>query len=295
MNHSPPITALSGVPRTLLLTTRARVDEHQRPDGIFRDPKIAEWWPSLPWDPALDDVYEPLAQLSWAVRAHLFDAVVQRHLSTYADAVVIELGAGLSTRYYRVGQRCHRWFELDLPEVIALRRRVDTESDRHRFLSTSALEFSWMEEVPKTPPETILILAEGLLMYFEPSQVQALISQLKRCFLGATFVFDAVGGVTRGRGAKQLAQLGAPLKWFIHNEHTIPVMGLTLVEVRSLLQENCCYPDRIGWYRWVPWLSQLSSLRNASLILATRLKTMPQVPVAIASSQDVESGYELIH
>ncbi|NER80540.1 MAG: class I SAM-dependent methyltransferase [Leptolyngbya sp. SIO1D8] len=295
MNDSSQATVLSGVPRTLLLTTRARVEEHQRPNGIFRDPHIAEWWPSLPWDPELDAMYAPLAQLGWAVRAHLFDQIVQRHLSTYANALVIELGSGLSTRYYRIGQRCPCWIELDLPEVISLRRQFDRESSHHRFLSASALDASWMDEVPKTPPETVLILAEGLLMYFEPAQVQSLIDQLKQHFLGATFVFDAVGNITKGSGGKQLARLGAPLKWFIQNEQDLPAMGLSVVEVRSLIQENCRYPDRIGWFRWLPWLSKLPPFRNACLILETRLKNHSQISTGASSSNDMESGYELIH
>ncbi|MEM9007045.1 MAG: class I SAM-dependent methyltransferase [Cyanobacteria bacterium P01_F01_bin.86] len=294
MNHSSH-KALTGVPRTLLLTTRARFEEHQRPDGVFRDPHIAEWWPLLQWDPALDTMYSPLAQLGWAVRAHLFDEVVQRHLSTCANAVVVELGAGLSTRYYRVGQLCHRWLELDLPEVTAIRRRFDMESDRHRFLSTSALDFRWLDHVPDCPPEHLLFLAEGLLMYFEATQVQMLINQLKQRFEGAAFMFDAIGGVTQGSGAKQLARLGAPLKWFIDDEHDVAAMGLSLVKVRSLIQENCRYPDRIGWYRWVPWLSQLPSVRNASLVLETRLQTAPQVAAAALSFPGTHSDYELIH
>ena len=272
MSDSPQATVLSGVPRTLLLTTRSRVEEHQRTDGIFRDPKVAEWWPSLPWNPDLDTMYKPLAQLGWAVRAHLFDQVVQQHLATYTNAVVVELGAGLSTRYYRVGQRCDHWLELDLPEVTALRHHLDHESAQHRFLSTSALAFSWMDEIPVGHPEQLLILAEGLLMYFEKAQVQMLFTQLKTRFPGATFAFDTVGEATRGSGAKQFAQLGAPLKWFIKNEGDIAAMGLTVVKTRSLVQENCRYRDRIGGFRWVPWLSKLPPLRNASLILETKLK-----------------------
>lgn len=295
MNFSSPVTALSGVPRTLLLTTRARVEEHQRPDGIFRDPKVAEWWPSLQWDPALDAIYAPLAQLGWAVRAHLFDEVVRRHLSTYENAIVIELGAGLSTRYFRVGQACQCWLELDLPEVIALRCQLDAESDRHRFLSTSVLDLHWMDEVPPVSPATVLILAEGLLMYLEAAQVQGLINRLKQRFAGATFVFDAVGTATQGKGAKQFAQLNAPLKWFIKNEHDLQSLGISLVGVRSLIQENCRYRDRIGWFRWVPWLSKLSSLRNASLILETSLKTPLDLPPTVLPSYAMGSDHELIH
>jgi O-methyltransferase involved in polyketide biosynthesis len=255
----------------MLMTTRARVEEHQRPDGLFRDPTIAEWWPALLWDAALDSMYNPIGQLTWAVRAHLFDQIVQRHLGTYADATVVELGAGLSTRYYRVGQSCRRWIELDLPEVTELRRNFDRESDRHQFLSASALDPSWMDALPEGLPESRLIIAEGLLMYFDKAQVQTLINQLKQRFPGATLAFDAVGGVTKGNGAKQLAKMGAPLKWFINTEADVAAMGLKLVEVRSLLQENCRHRDRIGPFRWVPWLSQLPPLRNAGLVIEARL------------------------
>jgi len=273
MNTVSDPMALSGVPRTLLLTTRARVEEHQRPDGILRDPDIAQWWPTLSWDPALDPLYSPWVQLTWAVRAHRLDQMVQRHLATYANVVVVELGAGLSTRYYRVGQGCRCWLELDLPEVIALRRQVDTETRQHRFLAASALDFSWLDAVPAGPPETLLILAEGLLMYFEPAQVQQLITRLKQRFLGATFLFDAVGGITRGRWARQMARLEAPLRWFIRDERDIPALGLSVLEVRSLPQDMCRYPHRLGWFRWMPWVSKLPPLRNACLILETKLKS----------------------
>ncbi|MGF1568048.1 MAG: class I SAM-dependent methyltransferase [Nodosilinea sp.] len=192
-------------------------------------------------------------------------------MGTYADATVVELGAGLSTRYYRVGQSCRHWIELDLPEVTELRCYFDRESDRHRFVSASALDPSWMEAVPDGLPDSRLIIAEGLLMYFEKAQVQTLIDQLKQRFPGVTLAFDAVGGVTHAKGAKQLAELGAPLKWFIQTEADAAAMGLKLVEVRSLLQENCRYRDRIGPFRWVPWLSQLPPLRNAGLVIEARL------------------------
>jgi len=275
MTHTTvAIETLSGVPRTLMLTTRARVDEYHRPDGILRDPIVADWWRSLSWDASLDKLYTPLTQLCWAVRAHLIDEIVQRHLAVHPQAVIVELGAGLSTRYYRVGQSSQCWLELDLPETIALRSRFDTESDHHRFLPVSALAFNWLDEVPACPPDSLLIIAEGLFMYLPPDDLQILITKLKQRFLGATLVFDAVGGITRGQTARQLSALNAPLQWFIHNEHDLPKLGLSLVETRSLIQEMSHYRDRIGAFRWVPWLCQLPPVRNASLLLETRLESL---------------------
>ncbi|MEM8641049.1 MAG: class I SAM-dependent methyltransferase [Cyanobacteria bacterium P01_G01_bin.54] len=253
------------------MTTRARVEEHQRPDGIFHDPVVAQWWPSLTWDPELDGFYSSLAQLSWAIRAHLFDQITQRHINNHTDVVVVELGSGLSTRYHRVGQTSHQWIDLDLPEVTALRQQLDTETQNRRFLSQSVMDFSWLDELPPGNPENLLIIAEGLLMYFEAQQVQVLINQLKKKCPGATLALDVVGGSSKNKGAQELAQLSAPLKWFVRDEEDVVAMGLSLVQVRSLIQENCRYPDRIGFYRWVPWLSKLPALRNASLILETKV------------------------
>ena len=267
-----PISMLTGVPSTMLMTTRARVEEHQRTDAIFQDPKVLEWWSFLSWDAKLDLYYTSIAQLTWAVRANIFDEIVQRHIDDCANLVVIELGAGLSTRYHRIGQSCQYWIDLDLPEVTALRRQLDVETEQHRFLDLSALDFSWMNEIPACSPKNLVIIAEGLLMYFEATQVQALIERLKQQFPGATLVFDAVGNSTKkSKGVKQLAQLGAPLKWFIKNELDIVEMGLSVEEVRSLMQENYRYPHRIGIYRYIPWISKMSSVRNASLIIETTL------------------------
>ena len=128
-----------------------------------------------------------------------------------------------------------------------------------------------MDKIPETAPQNLLIIAEGLLMYFEASQVQEFINQLSLKFSGATLVFDALGTSQKSMGAKKLAQLGAPLKWFIKNEEDIAAMGLSVVKVLSLIEENSQYRDRIGIYRWFPWISKLPPLRNACLILETKI------------------------
>lgn len=275
---------LTGVPRTMLMTTRARVEEHQREDGILDDPKIVEWWEYIEWDTKLDSYYNSsITQLSWVVRSNICDRMTEKHLINHPDALIIELGAGLSTRYYRVGQNCdrlwralpcHRWFDLDLPSVTNLRRQLDTESEQHRFLSYSVLDFDWMNEIPECNPENILIIAEGLLMYFEREQVQDFVNCLKERFQGATLAFDAIGFSPKSKGAKQLANLGAPLKWFIKNERDIEALGLSLVEVKSLIQENCRYRDRIGIFRWIPWIGKLPYLRNSLLIVETKVTSL---------------------
>ena len=95
---------LTGVPRTMILTTRARADEDRRPDGLFRDQYAREWFDRLPWDADLDSFYSAQTQTGWAIRAEYFDQAVRRQITTSQQPLVIELGAGLSSRYYRLQQ-----------------------------------------------------------------------------------------------------------------------------------------------------------------------------------------------
>ncbi|MHC5611642.1 MAG: TonB-dependent receptor domain-containing protein [Nostoc sp.] len=99
------------------------------------------------------------------------------------------------------------WIDLDLPDVINLRRQLDHETEQHRLIAQSALDFSWMDEIPDCLPENLLILAEGLLMYFTLEQVQQLIQQLRQRFPNATLMFEIVGGASKGKAAKVLTNL----------------------------------------------------------------------------------------
>lgn len=262
---------LTGVPQTLLLTTRARVEEHQRPDGILQDPKAVQWFQDLPWYDRLDTLYTPLSQLGWAVRAYQIDQITQQFLAKRKAALVVELGSGLSTRYFRIAREKDTWFEVDLPEVIDLRLQVDQETSTHRFYRGSVLDLGWMESLPEFQSEDMLFLAEGLLMYFSQSEVQTLLKAMQQQFSGSTLALDVVGGLTRGQAARKLADLGAPLGWFVRNEQDLVDMGLSVTQVLSLIQCNQRYPDRIGMWRWLPWLSRLPAFRNACLIVEAKL------------------------
>jgi O-methyltransferase involved in polyketide biosynthesis len=263
------MTTLTGVPRTMLLTTRSRVEEHAHPERLFQDPLAVDWWQSIEWDAELDRFYDPIVQFSGAHRAKLFDQIVERHLQAHPEGIVVELGAGLSTRFHRVGQACRCWIDLDLPEVTALKEHLNAGSEHHRLMAQSALEFSWLDQLPPVAPQQLLVIAEGLLMYFTFAQVTSLVEQLRQRYPGATLAFDVLGGLSKGRTSKILATLGAPLQWFVKNERDVEAMGVALVQTTSLVEANFKYPRRIGLYRWVPWLCALPTVRNANLILTT--------------------------
>ena len=99
--------------------------------------------------------------------AREFDRCVREFLAAHPDAVVVELGCGLDTRFYRVDNGPVTWYDLDLPEVIALRRRVLEEMPRHAFIGCSVVDFAWMNTVQPEVGRAYLFLAEGVFMFLE--------------------------------------------------------------------------------------------------------------------------------
>lgn len=112
-----------------------------------------------------------------ALRSARLDGWITDYLDRHPDAVVLHLGCGLHSRAFRVAaQRTVRWFDVDMPQVIALRRRLYSESDGYRMIGSSVTDAGWLDELPTGGQA--LVVAEGLLMYLTPTEVAALLRRL---------------------------------------------------------------------------------------------------------------------
>jgi O-methyltransferase involved in polyketide biosynthesis len=126
------------------------------------------------------------------LRARRIDAWVREWIAANPGGTVLQLACGLDARALRVGApERGRWIDTDLPDVVALRRRVLPEPPRYRLLAGSATESDWLEEVPTDAP--VLVVAEGLVEYLRPEETHALLGRLLVCFPGGgEMVFDVV-------------------------------------------------------------------------------------------------------
>ena len=61
--------------------------------------------------------------------------------------MVVGLGEGLETQFSRVDNGRVRWLSVDVEEAIEIRKQFLPDTDRHRNLACSALDFRWMDEV----------------------------------------------------------------------------------------------------------------------------------------------------
>ena len=63
-----------------------------------------------------------LEQLTTILRNIKFERYARVFLASHPDAVVVHIGCGLDSRFERVDNGRVEWYDLDLPEVIELRR-----------------------------------------------------------------------------------------------------------------------------------------------------------------------------
>ena len=189
MNH-PRVNArdLSGVSETALLTLNGRAHQASLPDAILHDPMAIKLRDCFDVD---FDRFGRKGQ-EMALRSLAADACTIDYLRTHPKATVVALAEGFQTSFWRidaaVADAQFRWVSVDLPPVIELRRRLLPESPRITNLAQSALDFTWMDRIEQA--DGVFITAEGLLMYLQPAEAMALISQCAKRFPGAQMFFD---------------------------------------------------------------------------------------------------------
>jgi methyltransferase (TIGR00027 family) len=185
--------ALSGVAETLLIPIYYRAIESQRPDALLRDEKAV----ALVTQKRLD--FTQVSQIPAPELLRLIRIMVTREMDRYArdflvrhhDGVVVHIGCGLDSRFERVDNAQVEWYDLDLPGVVDLRRKViGDEGGRYHLLACSVFEDDWLAALQPHSHRPCLFLAETVLVYFAEAQVKSLVLTLRDRFPGAELVFD---------------------------------------------------------------------------------------------------------
>ncbi len=194
MHPSRPGEGLSGVAETLLIPLYVRALESRRPDALLVDERAVAFVATRELELArikkikMDEE----DRVTLVLRSREIDRHVRAFLARHSSAVVVHIGCGLDSRFERVKDGSVVWYDLDLPEVIALRRTLlGDEAGRYHLLATSVFDHAWMDVVSRHHPRPVLFVAEGVLMYFEERAVRALVCTLRERFPGSELVFDA--------------------------------------------------------------------------------------------------------
>lgn len=181
---------LSGMPLTSLVTLYSRAKISKEHGSLFNDAKAVELVEQI-------DFYFSLLEKSGAdftffanaARAMQLDNKVKAYIKEHSRASVVNLGAGFETEFFRVDNGTIHWYDLDLPELIEVRKQLLPETDRLTCIAKSFLDPSWCQEI--NTENSVFIIAGGLFRYFGEEEVRQLFSLLADRFPGCEIVFEA--------------------------------------------------------------------------------------------------------
>jgi O-methyltransferase involved in polyketide biosynthesis len=221
---------LSGVAETLLITLYIRATESQRPDALVKDERAEALVRQLDQEALRKTLAltEDTGRLVLILKGREFDRFAQDFMKRHPDAVVVHIGCGLDTRFERLDNGQVEWYDLDLPEVINLRRElIGGERGHYHLLAGSVLEDAWLEAVKVHRQRPFLFLAEGVFMYFTEAQVKSLVLRLKEYFPAAELVFDAYSPFMRWAHNLRVIRkrVGAHLNWDLKHSQDLEGWG----------------------------------------------------------------------
>jgi O-methyltransferase involved in polyketide biosynthesis len=185
--------ALTGTAATLLLTLAARMEDCHQPEPMLNDKWACYVAEQIDYDYSTIGV-AATTRLALCFRSLCFDRWTREFLAEHEnqDVTILHIACGLDARAHRVQWGPNvRWIDLDLPDVVEVRRKLLPEpSGDYTLIAGSALDDSVLASIPNDRPTAVLI--EGLMYYIEEAQVHELIRSLCTQFPTGELIFDAM-------------------------------------------------------------------------------------------------------
>ena len=206
---------------TSLITLYARALESRSKDPVLLDEAAEEAVRRIDYDFGRLKLRK-VEPLSIAIRAKQFDLWTTEYLADNPDATVLYLGCGLDSRVFRIDPNAAvRWFDVDYPEVIEVRRRLYPERAGYRMIGSSVTNPNFLNEVPGDRP--VMIVAEGLMMYLAEDDVKPLLNRLTDHFPSGHMAFDVMsrGEMRIAKAHPSFGATGASFRWGIDNQEEI--------------------------------------------------------------------------
>ena len=214
------VDILSNMEKTLLIPLFDRAIDCQSRKSVLHDTKAVELIEKIDYDFAkLKKSIDKHALIGHALRARYFDRQVRDYLQRYPNGVVVSIGCGLDSRFLRIDNGTVTFFDLDLPAVITVRKKLLEESNRNPFIGCSVFDQSWTTTVKTVAMKhqcPVLFIAEGVFVYLPKEELQRLIEQLAISFPKAEFVFEVYSNFMMKFLGRQAGKVDAYLQWGVN-------------------------------------------------------------------------------
>lgn len=120
------------------------------------------------------------SDLAWEIKTYLKD---------HPRAAVVNLGCGLDATGRSCDSGCCKLYNLDFPDVIAVRNELLPAGEREENISCDLNDTTWFNKIDASGG--VIFFAAGVFYYFLRDQVKALVQAMSQAFPGGRLVFDA--------------------------------------------------------------------------------------------------------
>ncbi len=189
------------VQETLVIPLFGRLVCSERFPELFSDPEAKRICDSLDYDFAekrkkMESPAGLFGALEVAQRQYDLRCEVEEYLKENPEAAVVNLGCGLDDTFRKCDNGLCRGYNIDLPDVIAVREELLPAGEREKNLACDLNDFSWMDMIDAS--NGAVFFAAGVFYYFKTEDVKRLFSNMAERFPGCVLVFDSCNE----RGAK---------------------------------------------------------------------------------------------
>jgi O-methyltransferase involved in polyketide biosynthesis len=265
---------LGSVQKTLLLPLWGRAVETRKQKSLLVDTTADQIIEKINYDfSTIANNMGEITRLAWIVRCIHIDRTIKQFLLKHPRATIVNIGCGLDTTLNRIDNGNLKWYNLDLPDVIKLRRNLIPETNRSESIAGSFLDESWLHQV--TVNDSVLFLAAGVFYYFDEAEMKKFFVRLADIFPSCELIFDLASPLGVRVANKKVIEAGgmdktAILKWGIETAKHIQTWDKRI----TLVDE---YPMFKGMKKGL-------SLRNKyGTFLSDRLKIMSMVHLKISA------------
>lgn len=165
---------IGDIQETALITLAIRASETMRPNARIKDDLAKEIIDTLGVDVSQ---YDPFMSHEGVVaRTIMYKNQLEKLICRHPDALCVNLGCGFDDKFVQVDNGQIMWYDVDLPDILAVRRKVCNDRERCVMKEGSALESNWTKGLPQR--STNIIVMEGVLEYFTKEQVKTCLNML---------------------------------------------------------------------------------------------------------------------
>ena len=186
---------LDGVEDTLYIPLIARIYASKKFSNFFYDEKALSIEKYIPNNRISNNSSEYFYMAS-VCRQYVIDQKIEKFIQKHFNVNIVFLGAGLETAYYRINNESAVFYQVDLPNVIEIRKKILGNGKNEKLISGDMFKLDWIKEIDIKLPT--LIVVAGVYQYFKTFKILEMIKKMKELIPNGELIFD----VTNSKGLK---------------------------------------------------------------------------------------------